>query len=307
MSLAGTRCLVLGAGGFIGANLTRALLASGAVVTGMGRAPRFAAPSHAWIERAIEDAAALRDAIAAADYVFHLIGSADPGASNRDPIAEIRTSVPASLAVLEACRDSDVRRLVFLSSGGTIYRPGLSMPIAETAPTDPISAYGIGKLTIEKYGDLYRRLYGLDMVTLRVSNPYGPFQDPGRTQGFIAKAIKRALAGEPIEIWGDGSAVRDYLFVEDLSAAIIAAAERPVTDSIFNIGSGEGRSLRAVLADVRRITKRDLQVRYLPARSADVPANILSIDRARDQLGWQPTTVWTDGLVRTRDWIAAQL
>lgn len=307
MSLAGSRCLVLGAGGFIGANLTRALLAAGASVTGLGRPPRYPAAPHAWIDRTIEDAPTLRTAVAEADYVFHLIGSADPGASNRDPAAEIKVSVPASLAVLEACRNTDLKRLVLLSSGGTIYRPGLAMPIPETAPTDPISAYGIGKLTLEKYGDLFHRLYGLDIVTLRVANPYGPFQDPGRSQGFVAKGIKRALTNETIEIWGDGLAIRDYLYVEDLTDAMIAAAERPVTDRVFNIGSGEGRTLRAVLDDIRQVTGCDTRVRFMPARSADVPANVLDIRRARDQLGWRPSTRWEDGLTRTRDWIAAQL
>ena len=130
-----------------------------------------------------------------------------------------RTS-QSSLALFDICRNSGVKRIVFVSSGGTIYGPSAQIPISETAPTDPITAYGVGKLAIEKYLALYEHLFGLDYRILRVANPFGPFQIPLKNQGVIAALISRALKNEPIEIWGDGSVVRDYIYVDDVVAAL---------------------------------------------------------------------------------------
>ena len=306
MTLHGTRCLVLGGGGFIGTNLCCALLAAGAVVTGYGRRPRLRQPDHHWIEGDFEDSAGVKAAIAVSDIVFHLLGSADPGGSNVDPGNEVRRWLPASVHVLEACRDQQRSiRVLFLSSGGTVYRPHLPLPIAEDAPTDPISAYGIGKLTVEKYCDLFRRLYGLDCCVLRVANPYGPFQDPGRGQGIVAKLIHRTLTGQPIEIWGDGLIVRDFIFVDDVVDAIITASSKLGVPGPINIGSGVGRTLLSLVDDVESIVDREAHLRFLDARSADSPANILDIRAAAATLGWAPHTDWMDGLAATRDWIAA--
>ncbi len=301
--LSGKRCVVLGGGGFIGTNLRVALQQTGAVVTGYGRRPRFAVEAGQWVDGDFTDREAMARAIAGASHVFHLIGSADPGQSNLDPGLDARTHVPASIAVLEACRDANVEKLVFLSSGGTVYRPGLPLPIAEDAATDPISAYGIGKLTVEKYCALFRRLFGLDTVVLRIANPYGPFQCPHRGQGFVAKLFHRAMNGEPIQIWGDGQIVRDYIFVDDVVQAILAAAVRPGQVEPINVGSGVGRSLRDVVVDVESLLGRRIDVSFEVGRAADTPANVLDIRRAAVELGWSPHQSWLGGLSLTRDWL----
>lgn len=302
-SLTNIRCVVLGGGGFIGTNLRLALADAGAEVIGFGRPPRFAVDAGEWVDGNFDDRAAIAAAVGGADRVFHLLGAADPGQSNLDPVLDARVNVPASLAVLEACRDAGVEKLVFLSSGGTVYRPGLPLPIAEDAPCDPISAYGIGKLTIEKYCALFQRLYGLDTAILRIANPFGPYQTPHRGQGFIAKLMHRALNRQAIELWGDGSAIRDFLFVGDVVTAMLAAADRPSVLGPINIGSGVGRSLRDVIADVEQVLGHSVEINYQLGRAADTPANVLNIRRAADLLDWRPACPWMDGLQRTRDWL----
>ena len=307
-AVSGARCLVLGAGGFIGANLCDGLLAAGALVTGLGRPPRGRDPPAdvAWIEGDFGDAFRLRDACAGAEVVFHLLGGGLPANSNLDPVADALGAIPPSLRLLEACRDARVRRLVFVSSGGTVYGAAGAEPIAETAATDPISAYGVGKLAIEKYIQVFHHLHGQDYAILRVANPYGPHQLPGRAQGLIGALMQKVVGGEAIEIWGDGSVVRDFLHVDDLVAAMIrvAATKGPC---LYNVGSGVGRSVRSILDDVAAIAgARMPEVRYLPARAADVPVSILSIDRIARETGWRPTTSWSAGLRSTYDWVRAR-
>lgn len=304
-TLAGKRCVVLGGGGFIGTNLRLALVRAGADVVGFGRQPRFAVEAGQWTVGDFDDQGAIARAVDQANYVFHLLGAADPGQSNLDPEMDARTQVPASIAVLAACRDARVDKLVFLSSGGTVYRPGLPLPIAEDAPTDPISSYGIGKLAVEKYCALFHHLHGLDTAVLRIANPYGPFQSPHRGQGFVAKLMYQAMNRYPIQIWGDGSAIRDFVFIDDVIDALILAATRPGYVGPLNIGSGVGRSLRTVITDVEEVLGHAIDVAYETARAADTPANVLDIRRASETLGWRPRRSWMDGLQLTRDWLAA--
>ena len=170
----GVRCLVLGAGGFLGLALSRVLAASGAIVTGFGRSVRFprALDSNiAWREGRLSDSSALTKAVANQEVVFHLIGDSNPESSNRDPIAECADNVLATLRLLEVCRAEGVRKIIFGSSGGAVYGPPTQIPIPEISATNPISAYGISKLTIEKHLALYHYLHGLDYHVLRMANP----------------------------------------------------------------------------------------------------------------------------------------
>ena len=289
--------LVLGAGGFLGTNLTARL--AGAVAFDRVRS----AVDATWIEGEFDDPAALASALAGREVVFHLLGPSDPAASNRDPRGDALATIPPTLALLDACVEAGVRRIVYVSSGGTVYGPQTGLPIAEDAPTMPISAYGVGKLAIEKYLGLYRHLHGLESVVLRVANPYGPHQRPGRGQGVIAQLIDRTLRGELVEIWGDGSVIRDFLYVDDVVAALIAAVDAPT--GVYNIGSGVGRSLNAVVADVAAAVGREPLVVRKPGRPADIPANVLAIEKARAAFGWTPRVEWADGLARTVEWLSA--
>ncbi len=300
------RCLVLGAGGFIGTNLCLALQAVGTEVTGFGRSalPPAALAGMRWACGTLELADGLDRLIQGHDLVFDLIGAGLPNSSNENPAQIVADAVPAKVRLLEACRRQGVRRLLFASSGGTVYGVTGSDPVREDAPTEPISAYGIGKLVVEKYLSLYRHLYGLDSRTLRIANAYGPHQDARRGQGLVAAILRRLLAGEPVEIWGSGDVVRDYIHIDDVVAAMLALVDHDGPGRVFNVGSGIGRSVAAVLDDAARITERTPLLLRRDGRVADVPVNILDSTRLRLETGWRPQVDWARGLRDTAAWIA---
>jgi UDP-glucose 4-epimerase len=306
--LAGTNCLVLGAGGFIGGHLCHALVREGARVHGFGRRPKFpnALPTIRWTTGEFSDRAALAVAVDGADIVFHLLGGTNPEVSNKDPIADLQVNTVASVQLLELCRAAGVIKVVFVSSGGTVYGIPEVVPTPERAPTDPISAYGINKLMVEKYLHLYQHLHGLRTIALRVTNPFGPFQSPYRRQGVVAALIETYLSGRPVELWGDGQVVRDFLYISDLAEAIVGAARYEGPHRIMNIGSGVGRSLLELVKSIgMALDMPDAMVVHKPARRADVPSNVLDIALARQELGWAPRTEWMTGLQLTADWIRA--
>ncbi|WP_428390491.1 NAD-dependent epimerase/dehydratase family protein [Lichenicoccus sp.] len=301
------RCLVLGAGGFIGTNLCLALRARDVPVTGFGRgdAPAVLADID-WVRGTLEQVPSLDTLIAGHDIVFDLIGAGLPNSSNDNPAQLVADAVPAKVRLLEACRRQGVRRFLFASSGGTVYGVTGTRAVNEDAPTEPISAYGIGKLVVEKYLSLYAHLHGLDSRVLRIANAFGPHQNPDRGQGLIAAIMQRLLDGAPIEIWGAGDVVRDYIHIDDVVAAMLALRDHEGPGRIFNVGSGIGRSVAEVLDDAARITSRAPRLVRRPARAADVPVNILDSARLTRETGWRPHTGWDDGLRDTAAWIAAR-
>jgi UDP-glucose 4-epimerase len=307
VAFASARCLVLGGGGFIGTNLSNALAAFGAHVHAYGRrlaSPGSLVPSVRWTTADLLDQTSLTAAVEAADFIFHLASSSTPASANADPVADVAHNLITTLHFLEICRTRPVRRIVFVSSGGTIYGATSQNPIPETATTDPISAYAIHKLTVEKYFALYRHLYGLDYLILRVANPYGPVQIARKNQGVVAALMKRALAGDPIEIWGSGEVVRDFIYIDDVVRALLMATIHPGPSRLFNVGSGAGVSINTVIGDVERVAGRGpLRRVYMPSRAVDVPVNVLDISRIRDEIGWTPEIEWLDGLRRTMNWM----
>lgn len=299
------RCLILGAGGFIGGNLAQSLVRSGSLVRAYGRRPQaLAPPVDDWVEAEFHDRSAIDRALEGVTHVFHLLGGSNPAANNAAPLDELQGNVAPTLALFDACSAARVEKLVFISSGGTIYGPAAPVPTPEDAPTDPITAYGAGKLAVEKFLPVYHRHHGLDFSILRVANPFGPGQRPGRGQGFIAHAMRAALTGEAIDIWGDGSAVRDFVFIDDVVDAIVAAAGHRGPVRLFNIGSGRGRSLDAVIEDIGRVAGHRLRVNRIASRPADVPVSVLDCRRAAEHLGWRPATDWEEALERTRAWLS---
>ena len=302
---ADARCLVLGAGGFIGTNLCLALRARGLPVTGFGRkAASLALADTPWRQGNVERLDDPDSLVAGHSHLFDLIGAGLPNSSNQNQAQIVADGLPARIRLLDACRRQGVRRIVFASSGGTVYGPGDGRPIAETAPTDPISAYGIGKLAVEKYLALYHHLYGLEYRVLRIANAYGPHQHPLREQGLVASVLHRLLTDTPIPVWGDGTVVRDYVHIDDVVAAMLAVAfEDGAGPRVFNVGSGIGRSVRSVIDDAARVVGRPARVVARPGRPADVPVNILDSTRLRARTGWSPSVGWEAGLAGTADWL----
>lgn len=288
----------------MGTNLCRRLLASGHRVRAFGRNCRFPDDLRGveWFQGDFSDPNAVAAAIASFDIVFHLIHGAMPQAANLAMPIDVQESVIPSIALFDACRKFGVKRVIFASSGGTVYGAPQQIPTPESAPTDPICAYGISKLAIEKYLALYAHLHALDFRVLRIANPFGPFQIAWKGQGFIAASVSRALSGQTIEFWGDGSVVRDFVFIDDVIDAFEAAISDRGSDRIINIGTGEGRSLREVIAAIERLLGVKLTIKRAPGRALDIPISVVAVDRARTALGWTPKTPFETGLAITIDW-----
>jgi UDP-glucose 4-epimerase len=303
------RCLVLGGGGFIGSFLVDRLLSLGHEVRIFER-PRVL-PHRQFSEREpvewrsgdFQSAADVESAVYGCEMVFHLVWTTLPKSSNDDPIYDVQSNVVGSLRLLDAAVRSGTRRIVFISSGGTVYGHPREIPLTESHATDPVVSYGICKLAIEKYLHLYRSLHGLDYVVLRVANPFGERQRVDTAQGAVAVFLNKALSGEPIEIWGDGSVTRDYIYIENVVDAFVLAMNHDGEYRVFNIGSGQGRTLNDIILAIEEVLGRRIERRYLPARKFDVPVSVLDVSRARGVLGWQPRVSFQAGLKRTLDWM----
>lgn len=299
------KCVVLGGGGFIGTNLCRHLRDRVGELRAFGRSRPFAQALKgvSWYEGSFTDTTELAYAVEGCDIVFHLISATTPASANLDTVHDLQVNVAGTLALLEMCRAGTVGRVVFVSSGGTVYGIPSQVPTPETAATDPITSYGIGKLAVEKYLGLYRHLHGIDHRILRVANPFGPYQTAHKRQGVIAAFLRRALADQPLEVWGRGDVVRDYVYVDDVVEALEKAAVHQGAERLFNIGSGVGRSLTEIIDDLGAVVGRPLETVFHEGRPVDVPVSVLDITRARNDLGWEPRTEWRDGLRRAWDWL----
>ena len=321
--------LVLGGTGFIGSHLVDALAANGHLVRVLVRPPSAEVPNrssydaeHIWmadrashvpdrwnnprIEQIVgdfNDAELIDRAVRGCDVVFHLVSTTLPKSSNDNPLFDLESNVGGTLRLLEAARKHGVRKVVFASSGGTVYGRTQVSPIPETHSTNPTCAHGIGKLAIEKYLHLYGELHGLDYCALRIANPYGARQRTEKAQGVIGVLLERVLNGRPFEIWGDGSVVRDYIFVNDVVRALIAGAEERETENkVFNIGTGRGTSLNELVDVVERATGRRAQRIYMPGRSFDIHENVLDTTRASRELGWTAQVSLDEGMRKTLAW-----
>ncbi|HEY2336833.1 MAG TPA: NAD-dependent epimerase/dehydratase family protein [Burkholderiales bacterium] len=304
-------CLVLGGGGFIGSHLAEALLSAGHRVRLFERPHLMALTAPATAAKAeivtgdFLNYGDLARALSGIEVVFHLISTTLPKPSNDNPVYDVETNLVGSLRLLELCRAHRVRKVVFSSSGGTVYGVPATVPIAEAHPTEPLCSYGIQKLAIEKYLQLEHALHGLDYCILRPSNPYGERQRTDVAQGAIAVFLERALRGEPIEIWGDGSVVRDYVYVGDVAEAFVRAVSYEGAQRVFNVGSGTGTSLKELIEKIGALLGRKPAVDYRPARRVDVPINVLDSSAAARHLGWRARTPLAQGLQRTCDWMRA--
>jgi len=294
------KALVVGANGFIGKHLCDELLNSGYSVVAADRSFKS---DHYSIEKNISrevlDVTKVNDFsdyLHGVDVVFYLVCTLLPQESNEKPILDIESNLIPVIRLLEAARINKKTRVVFASSGGTVYGLSQNAAMDENSPTEPKCSYGIVKLTIEKYMKLYQSLYGVKTVCLRISNPFGPGQDPNRPQGAVGVFLHKILADKPITIWGDGTIVRDYVFVIDVVKAFILAADYEGDSCIFNIGSGIGTSLNDLINLLFKITGKSVSVERLSNRGLDVKHNVLSIDLAQNVLGWEPTVSLLDGV-----------
>lgn len=302
--------LVLGGHGFIGSNVVRGLLRAGhaARVLDVRRDPALPLGSEAveFVEGDFTNRALTEQALEGVKAVVHLASVTLPQSGTDDPLYDVSENLLGAIRLMEASVVRGVRRFVFSSSGGTVYGRLRQIPVPEEHPQTPLNSYGIVKLAIEKYLLLFAHLGRLDPVVLRISNPFGPGQFTRGAQGAVAVALGSLARGEPFHLWGDGTVVRDFLFVDDLSRAFLAALDVPPGGPhVFNVGSGVGTSLSDLLAACGRVAGRPVRVERHPGRPIDVPVSVLDCSRAADVLGWRATTSLETGLEATWKWIAS--
>lgn len=307
------RVLVSGGAGFIGSHVVRAHLAAGDDVTVLddlssGRVENL--PAGVPLVRVDVRSPEARALILTGGFAVlnHHAAQMDVRRSVADPMYDAQVNVLGLLNLLEGARAGGVRRVVFASSGGTVYGDGAS-PTPETAAKLPASPYGTAKLASEYYLATFAQLFGLETVALRYSNVYGPRQNPHGEAGVVAIFGKRLQAGEPLTIYGDGQQTRDLVYVEDVAAANLLAAERPLPalsslDSrAYNIGTGVETSVNRLAELLAAGAGRSAEIRRAPARAGELLRNALDVHKAERELGWRPQVPLPEGLAHTLRWI----
>ena len=298
----GLRAVVTGGAGFLGSALVEALLARGDDVVCADRPDRLARhPAPAGVREVAyslslgDDAASLVDG---AEVVLHLAHLGLPSSPSWEAAAEAAANVGAGIRLFDQARRAGVRRVIYASSGGTVYGATHDTRVDESAMPAPISVYGATKVAVETY--LAAECVGSPMsgVSLRIGNAVGAGQLAGAGVGAPARFLALAAAGEPLHVWGDGTAVRDYVYVDDIVSAFVHATDAEELDGAFNVGSGVGHSIWDVITLVAGTTGAEPTVNVEPGRGFDVPQIVLDASRLHAATGWTPEVDLAEALRR---------
>lgn len=292
--------LLLG-GGFIGAALARQLAAAGKTVHVLARRPASADfPRMQWHQGDLRDRELLKQLLPVCGTVVHLASETTPGASARRPLLEGGNLQP-TLTLLDALQDYPDTHLIYFSSGGTVYGNPTSLPVTEDAPLAPLSFHGAGKAAQEMFLQAFRA-QGRAVTILRPANAYGPGQPLKAGFGLVRTVLENIRHGRPIEVWGDGETVRDYVYVDDVATACALLVDRPNDSGSYNIGSGAGCSINALIRLAGEVTGQMPRVVYREARRSDVARVVLDVSRLQAS-GWMPRIGLAEGLSRTWQWL----
>lgn len=307
------KCLILGGGGFIGSHLADSLLDKGYEVVIFDKL-NFSRKNIEGIlgrvkiiEGDFNNEIDLKNSLTGIDYAFHLVSSTLPASSNENPIYDVETNLVSSLRFLNEAVVNKISRVIFISSGGTVYGVHDRTPVKENHPQKPICSYGIIKKTIEDYLYMFDKLYGLDYRVFRLSNPYGERQNPFVAQGVVPVFLKKIIKGETIEIWGDGGVERDYIYISDAVKALVKSLEIDTKEKIFNLSSGEGHTLNNILAVMEKVTGIRPMVIYKEKRNVDVPVSVLDNSLISSVYGWKPGTPLEKGIKKTYEYLKKEI
>jgi len=299
--------ILLGAAGFIGTNLVMALAKEpDNRITVVDRKQEYfqniinlSLSNVCTVESDLSAETDYEAMLAGQDVVYHLISTTVPTTSNQAISEELKANVILSANLFEACVHQNVQKVVFLSSGGTVYGKEEACPLSESTPTNPITSYGVQKVTIEKLLYLYNYMHGLDYRIIRLANPYGPYQRPNGVLGAITTFTYKALKGEEIQVYGDGSVMRDFIYIDDAVRGILKIVNGNDSHRTFNLGCGYGTSIKQVLETIQQTLGIPMNVRYTQARKVDVPVNYLDIKRYETAYGALNPISLEEGIRRT--------
>jgi len=301
--------LVTGGAGFIGSHLAEELIRRGHVVRvvdnlATGKRRNLAhLPAVEFLEGDLADLAVCVRAVQGMDYVLHEAAIPSVPRSIEDPVTSNRSNIDASLNILVAARDAGVKRLVYAGSSSA-YGNTPVLPKHEDMPPRPLSPYALQKFVAEQYCQLFTRLYGLETVTIRYFNVFGPRQDPGSPYSGVISLFFAALLGgtEPV-IYGDGEQTRDFTYVANVVDGVLRACEAPnVAGEVINIATGQAISLNELLSVMKNLVGSTVAARHLLPRAGDVRDSLADIAKARDLLGYSPSVPVRDGLQKTLEW-----
>jgi UDP-glucose 4-epimerase len=293
--------VVLGGTGFVGSAIARELIDEGYRVSVAARTEPKSLP--AWLAKATfirleaSDALSYSEVLEGASHVVYSLAGLLPQESNLFPLRDVAETLRPLIGLLEALRSRPDTSMVFLSSGGTIYGNPRVLPVSEDHPTNPITSYGILKLTAEKYIGMYREIYGVKARILRIANAYGPLQPVGRAQGVVGEFIASVMKGSPVRIFGTGRSVRDYIHVDDVALAV-AAALKSDGPHILNVGTGVGTSLLQIHQMLQEIVGRRIEIDFFESRGFDVESIVLDAAAYQALTGLTPVELRT-GLHQT--------
>jgi len=301
-------CCVIGGTGFVGSFLVRALLKEGrkVIVVGRNKLPSRPLPDNVeYTPGNFGDKYFLQGILRGVDEIIDLAYATVPKTSYDDPVRDIVNNLPSAVRLFEVASELSIKKLIMISSGGTVYGIAQNLPITEYHPTNPISPYGITKLAIEKYAMMYHHSKKLPVICVRPSNAFGEGQKPFTGQGFIATAIAHILKQQEIILYGETGTIRDYIHINDVTRGIIAALDYGIPGSCYNIGTGIGKSNKEVLDDILPLAMSaglKPRIQVMPTRQFDVPANVLDSSKMREETGWMPLIPFGDGIKKTWNW-----
>ena len=296
------RVVVTGGSGFIGSHVVEALHRRGCEVVSVDlNASQYAPEGVEALRLDVRDEAALREVLREVDAVVHLAALVDARESLYEPSRYHDVNVGGTLALLKACRDAGVGRVV-LASSAAVYGNPARVPVSEDHPLRPLNPYGATKVACEAYASAFHHSYGLPVVILRIFNAYGPRQTRAYA-GVVSIFVRNALMGRPLVIYGDGEQTRDFIYVSDVVRAIVAAVESGVEFGVFNVGTGRQTSVNELARLVLELTGRpDLQVVHREGVPGDVRHSCADVTRIARELGWRAEVGLREGLRRTIEW-----
>lgn len=312
------RVLVTGGAGFIASHVVEAYLAEGfdvTVVDNLSSGRRSHVPAGATFVEADIGAPEVRRLLAGGGFTVlnHHAAQIDVRISVSDPARDARTNLLGLLNLLEGAREGGVQRVVFASSGGVVYGESNALPHDEGAPKLPVSPYGVSKLASEYYLGAYAQMYGMGAVALRYANVYGPRQNPHGEAGVVAIFCSRLHGKQGLTVYGDGRQTRDYVFVEDVARANVAATRCALADPVsidsraFNVGTGRETSVVELARQLIEASGQTASVSHAPARAGELQRSSVGIRKAAAELGWRPTVDLAEGLRRTYEWTTGVL
>lgn len=306
------KCLVLGANGFIGSHLVDSLADSGHFIKCFDR---FKSDDLSFWNHEHHDTeifrgdflsrTSLENALDDVEYVFHFISTTNPFTAENDPLMDIETNLRMSVELFQLCVEKGIKKVIFASTGGAIYGDvQTNEPISEDVCTRPVSPYAIGKLSIENYLRYFKKKFDLPYLVLRISNPYGPRQNTLTGQGVIPIFLEKIRSGQPLTVFGDGSMVRDYIFVKDVADMISKCFTQQGKQEVYNIASGSGHSVNDLIDALERITGKKIAVEHKEKPVTFVDKIVLDPTRFIDDFGITPHVKFEEGIRAT--WQAMQ-